>query len=82
MSDITNKGFLQLRDIEYSSEKSIRTIRLENEADSGRNGITLDGENITISFDHPMHFKNVEIKKITKPTENPGDILVDGIRSV
>ena len=62
MSDITNKGFLQLRDIEYSSEKSIRTIRLENEADSGRNGITLDGENITISSDHPMHFKNVEIK--------------------
>ena len=82
MSDITNKGFLQLRDIEYSSEKSIRTIRLENEADSGRNGITLDGENITISSDHPMHFKKVEITKITKPTENPGDILVDGIRSV
>ena len=82
MSDITNKGFLQLRDIEYSSEKFIRTIRLENEADSGRNGITLDGENITISSDYPMHFKNVEIKKITKPTENPGDILVDGIRSV
>lgn len=82
MSDITNKGFLQLRDIEYSSEKSIRTIRLENEADSGRNGITLDGENITISSDHPMYFKNVEVKTITIPEISDSDILVDGIRSV
>ena len=82
MSDITNKGFLQLRKVAYNSEKSIRTIRLENENNSGRGSITLDGEEITVSTDHPMHFKNVEIKKITKPTENPGDILVDGIRSV
>ena len=82
MSDITNKGFLQLRDIEYNSEKSIRTIRLENENNNGRGSITLDGEEITVSTDHPMHFKNVEVKTITIPEISDSDILVDGIRSV